>query len=153
MNDNVLEARQLSNGTTLTLYDASRRQSADRWIVVMEARLEIPVDDSCFPPERADGLSLETVRQALGPRVVFVSRRERVFVSDEDKAGLLTALQDEFHRNAVPYLLHPVFATRVIIKQYQAHKKKRPGRKPPPRTAQNPPRKISSSSGRHDGPP
>lgn len=125
MNDNVLEARQLSNGTTLTLYDASRRQSADRWIVVMEARLEIPVDDSCFPPERADGLSLETVRQALGPRVVFVSRRERVFVSDEDKAGLLTALQDEFHRNAVPYLLHPVFATRVISKQYQAYKKKR----------------------------
>ena len=125
MNDNLLETRQLSNGTTLHLYDASRRQGADRWIVVMEAHLEIPVDDHCLPPGQRDGLSLETICKALGPRVVYVSRKERVFVSDEDKAGLLTAFQAEFCRNAVPYLLHPAFPPRFIITQYREHQKKK----------------------------
>jgi len=125
MNDKLLETRQLSNGTTLNLYDASRRQGADRWIVVMEARLEIHVDKTCFLAERADGLSLETVRKALGPSVLYVSRKERIFVPDEDKAALLTAFQAEFCQNAVPYLLHPAFPTRFIIKQYLAHHKKK----------------------------
>ena len=125
MNDNLLETRQLSNGTTLNLYDASRRQGTDRWIVVMEARLEIPVDDRCLPPGQRDGLSLETICKALGPLVVYVSRKERIFVPNEKKAGLLTAFQEEFCRNAVPYLLHPVFPSRFIIKQYREYQKKR----------------------------
>jgi hypothetical protein len=125
MNDNLLETRQLSNGTTLNLYDASRRQGADRWIVVMEAHLEIPVDDRCLPQGRRDGLTLETIRETLGHQVVYVSRKERVFVPDEDKAALLTAFQAEFCRNAVPYLLHPAFPPRFILKQYREHQKKK----------------------------
>jgi hypothetical protein len=125
MNDNLLETRQLSNGTTLNLYDASCRQGADRWIVVMEARLEIPVNDRCLPPGQRDGLPLETIRKTLGPRVVYVSRKERIFVPDEDKADLLTAFQAEFCRNAVPYLLHPAFPPRFIIKQYRELQQKR----------------------------
>jgi hypothetical protein len=125
MNDNRLETRQLSNGTTLNLYDASRRQGADRWIVVMEAHLEIPVDDRCLPQGKLDGLKLETIRETLGHRVVYVSRRERIFVPDEDKAGLLTVFQAEFCRNTVPYLLHPAFPPRFILKQYREHLKKR----------------------------
>jgi len=139
MNDLLLETRQLSNGTTLNLYDASRRQGADRWIVVMEARLEIPVDKTFFLPERADGLTLETVRKALGPNVFYVSRQERIFVPDDDKAGLLTALQAEFCSNAVPYLLHPAFPTRFIIKQYLENHKKRALQDAAARTTENPP--------------
>lgn len=140
MNDLLLETHQLSNGTTLNLYDVSRRQGADRWIVVMEARLEIPVDKTFFLPERVDGLSLETVRKALGPSVFYVSRQERIFVPDEDKAGLLNALQAEFCNNAVPYLLHPAFPTRFIIKQYLEHHKKRALQDAAVRTTENPPR-------------
>jgi len=124
MNDNLLETRQLSNGTTLSLYDASRRQGADRWVVVLEARLEIPVDHTSFLPERADGLTLETVVKALGPSVYYVGRRERNFISDEDKAGLLNDFQAKFSRDTVPYLLHPAFPARFITKQYLAFKKK-----------------------------
>lgn len=123
MNDNLLETRQLSNGTTLNLYDASRRQGVDRWIVVMEAQLDIPVDETGLPPEGVEGLSLETVREALGPRVVFLSRRERVFVPDDEKEGLLNSLREEFCANAVPYLANPIFPIRFILKQYRACQK------------------------------
>jgi hypothetical protein len=119
MNDNPMETRQLSNGTTLKLYDASRRQGADRWIVAMEARLDIPVNEDCLSPDSKDGLTLASVRDALGPRVVFLSRRERVFVPDDEKDDILTLLREEFCANAVPYLSRPAFPSRFIIKQYQ----------------------------------
>lgn len=124
MNDTPLETRQLSNGTTLKLYDGSRRQGADRWIVVMEARLEIPVDAHRLPQKQRGGFSLDTIQKALGPRVVYVSRKERVFVPDADKAALMEEFQAEFGRNAVPYLEHSAFPARFIIKEYLALKKK-----------------------------
>jgi hypothetical protein len=125
MNDNLLETRQLNNGTTLNLYDASRRQGADRWVVVMKAELDIPVNEDCLPPKQMDGLTLESVRDALGPRVVFLSRRERVFVPDDEKDGLLAFLKDEFCANAVPYLTNPVFPPRFITKQYREVQQKK----------------------------
>ena len=88
MNDNLMETRRLSNGTTLKLHDVSRRQGADRWIVTMEAQLDIPVNEDALPPEPMGGLTLASVREALGPRVVFLSRRERVFVPDDEKEGI-----------------------------------------------------------------
>jgi hypothetical protein len=125
MHDNLLETRQLSNGTTLKLYDASRRQGADRWIVAMEVQLDIPVNEDCLSPEPMNGLTLESVRDALGPRVVFLSRRERVFVPDDERDGILTSLRDEFCANAVPYLSHPAFPARFIIKQYREAQQKK----------------------------
>jgi hypothetical protein len=125
MNDNLMETRQLSNGTTLKLYDVSRRQGADRWIVAMEARLDIPVTEDAFPPEPMNGLTLASVRDALGPRVVFLSRRARIFVPDDEKEDVLTILRDEFFANAVPYLSRPVFPARFIIKQYREVQQKK----------------------------
>ena len=125
MNDNLMETRHLSNGTTLNLYDVSRRQGADRWIVTMEARLDIPVTEDVLPPEPMNGLPLASVRDVLGPRVVFLSRRERVFVPDDEKDDILTLLRDEFCANAVPYLANPVFPARFIIKQYREVQQKK----------------------------
>jgi len=125
MNDNLLETRHLSNGTTLNLYDVSRRQGADRWIVTMEARLDIPVIEDALPPEPMNGLPLASVRDVLGPRVVFLSRRERVFVPDDEKDDILSLLRDEFCANVVPYLTNPVFPARFIIKQYREVQQKK----------------------------
>ena len=72
-----------------------------------------------------NGLPLASVRDVLGPRVVFLSRRERVFVPDDEKDDILTLLRDEFCANAVPYLANPVFPARFIIKQYREVQQKK----------------------------
>jgi len=125
MNEVLLETRQLPNGTTLHLVDASRPQTADRWIVVLEARIDIPVDTHSLPPQHGEVPTVEKLRQALGPRVTYVKRKERVFVPNEDKERLLTAFRDEFCRNALPYLSLPSFPVRYILKQYQDIEKRR----------------------------
>ena len=123
MNETPLETRP--NGTTLHLVDVSRPQTADRWIVALEARIEIPVDAHRFSPQPGEDPGLEAVRQALGPCVTYVSRKERVFVPVEDKETLLKTFQDEFCRNILPYLARPAFPARFILKQYQEIEKRR----------------------------
>jgi hypothetical protein len=125
MNASPLETRQLPNGTTLHLVDVSRPQSADRWIVALEARIDIAVDAHNLPPQYCDGPTFETVRQALGPRVTYIKRIERVFVPAEDKERLLSAFRDAFCRNALPYLSLPTFPARFMLKQYQDIAKRR----------------------------
>ena len=119
MTETLLETHPLANGTTLRLYDVSRRQGADRWIVVLEARLEIPVTHAVLAPDPMNAVSLETLRQVLGSPVVYISRKERVFVDGDDKNRLLQAFRDDYHKTALPYLAHPAFPARYILKQYQ----------------------------------
>ena len=123
MPESLIESRELANGTTLSLYDASRRQAADRWIVVLEARIDIPLNDVCFPPEHTDDLTLDAVRAVLGNQVVYISRQERVFVPDEDKADLIARFRDDFCRHTEPYLSRPSFPTRYIAQQYHEQRK------------------------------
>jgi hypothetical protein len=119
MPEKLLETRQLTNGTTLSLYDASRRQAADRWIVVLEARVAIPLDENRFPPEGIDGLFLATVTKLLGPEVVYISRQRRVFVPDEARADLIERLRENFYRTTEPYIALPAFPPRYIVQQYR----------------------------------
>jgi hypothetical protein len=125
MNGTLLETRQLGNGTTLHLVDASRPQAADRWIVVLEARIDIPVSAQLLPPELADGLSPAAVQAVLGSGVTYVSRKERVFVPTAEMEALLAIFQDEFCRNALPYLALPAFPARFILRQYKEIQKRR----------------------------
>ena len=125
MNETPLETRPLPNGTTLHLVDVSRPQTADRWIVALEARIDIPVDAHRLSGQHGEGPALEAARQVLGPCVTYVSRKERVFVPVEDKETLLKTFQDEFCRNTLPYLALPTFPARFILKQYQEIQKRR----------------------------
>jgi hypothetical protein len=129
MADQLIEQRQLANGTTLSLYDASRRQAADRWIAVLEARIAIPLNEASFPGDRGDGLTLEAVRAVLGSQLVYVSRQERVFVPDEDKSDLIRRFRDDFCRHAEPYLSRPAFPSRYIVKQYHSQLKQQAWRR------------------------
>lgn len=125
MNDTPLETRHLSNGTTLHLVDASRPQTADRWIVALEARIDIAVDARHLPAQPGEGPTLAAVQRVLGAQVTYVSRMERVFVPVEDKERLLATFQDEFCRNTLPYLSRPAFPARFIIKQYEEIRQRR----------------------------
>jgi hypothetical protein len=107
------------------LVDVSRQQTADRWIVALEARIDISVDTHSLPRQYCDGPTFETVRQALGPRITYVKRNERVFVPAEDKERLLSAFRDEFCRNVLPYLSLPTFPARYILKQFNDIEKRR----------------------------
>jgi len=119
MAEKLLETRKLTNGTTLSLYDASRRQAADRWIVVLEARVAISLDANRFPSKGIDGLSLATVSKVLGSEVVYINRQKRIFVPDEEQEDLIRLLRENFYRTTEPYISRPTFPLRYIVQQYR----------------------------------
>ena len=130
MNDTLMESRPLPNGTTLHLVDASRPQTADRWIVVLEARIDISIDAHLWPSEQASGPTPEAVRRLLGPRTTYIARKERVFVPVEEKEQLLATFKEEFCRHSLPYLSLPAFPARFILKQYREVQKRQSWRPP-----------------------
>jgi len=119
-----MESRPLPNGTTLHLVDASRPQTPDRWIVVLEARIDIFIDARLWPSEQPGGPTLEALHRMLGPRVTYVSRKERVFVPVGEKEQLLEVFKEEFRRHSLPYLSLPAFPVRFVLKQYREIQKR-----------------------------
>ena len=89
MNDNLMETRHLSNGTTLKLYDVSRRQGADRWIVTMEARLDIPVTEDTLPPEPMGDLplALRALRDLIDNDIAYRCNCSRKTLSKTAQPG------------------------------------------------------------------
>jgi hypothetical protein len=120
MTETQLEKIDLKNSLTLELYDGSRQVVADRWVVVLIARVEVPVD-----PAMADIPEVDwgKIKNALGDKLLFEQKRERNFIDAAAKDDVLNALCNTFKATQLPYLSHPEFAKRFILSRYGEHQK------------------------------
>ena len=66
MQPELIETLVLENGLNLQILDASVKMTADRWRVVIMARIDIPVDTTSFSEDTEQDLPLEQIRLALG---------------------------------------------------------------------------------------
>ncbi len=120
MNSGRLIGRHpLPNGLTLEFWDYSRPVAGERWFVLLETRIAIPVKDDTLPPElkaRAD-----QVVEALGDEIIFSQKEERNFISPSELPLLLKDMQDRILELAPGYFGHKGFAARFIRKTYAAY--------------------------------
>jgi hypothetical protein len=105
----------LKNNLTLELFDASRQITQDRWLVVLVAKIEVPVEPSIAAIDEVDWKNLKSV---LGSSVLFEQKRERNFVANEAKDNVFLSLRDNFKDTLMDYLAHPEFAKRFILGRY-----------------------------------
>jgi len=116
MSETLVEALELENHLTLKLYDGSKQIAGDRWLIKFIAQVEIPVDSSVVDITEIDW---DAIKTALGPMIVFEQKRERNFIDDEEKNTVFQSLQDNFKTTQMPYLNHPEFAKRFILRRYK----------------------------------
>ena len=116
----------LENDLRVHLYDGSRRLAGDRWLVQLIARIPMPVD-AVWTPQPDDPVSGTDLKEALGEAPVFETVKSRHFIDEQEKDEIFQAMQAELVRHSLPYLGHPDFARRFLLKQY-AEKLKRSGR-------------------------
>ena len=124
MDEKVIETIPIGSGLTLELVDCSRLLAGDRWKVILEARLEIELSPDLWTGDQAPGPSREAMQEFLGDTQRFVQRRERVFVSPEDRESLLNEYVAGIKTDLVPYLKHPAFIKRFLEKQYRENKER-----------------------------
>ncbi len=125
MKEQLIKSIPLNNGQVLNIYDASKNIAADRWQVNLVARMIISVyeinseNNAEYPP-------IDEIKQALGDTVEYEVKKQRNFIDDKEKKAVLTDLLDTFIKYSVPYLSHPDFAERFILKQYHKYKMRIP---------------------------
>ncbi len=115
--EKLLSRHALPNGLTLEFWDLSRPTAGDRWQVVVEARLVIPVVPENLPPELQD--KLDEVARSLGSSVIFSKQEIRNFVAAGEMSAMVKKIEAELFSSIHGYLGHPEFAPRFIRKTYK----------------------------------
>ncbi len=108
----LLSRHPLNNGLALEFWDYSRPTAGDRWFVLLEVRIAIPIRLDTLVPELQG--QAEKVKEVLGDEIVFSQKDERNFISAEEAPKMLKDMQDRFLDMAPGYFGHPDFAARFI---------------------------------------
>ena len=116
MTGKLLRRQVLANGLILEFHDRSRLMAGDRWQVILEVRVPIPVSAATLPPDLADRAA--EVGAALGPEVVFTQQEVHYFIDVHEVPGLLQEMQTRLLRSLEGYLGHPDFAGRYLRKKF-----------------------------------
>jgi hypothetical protein len=123
MTELLIKTIPLSDTLTLNLFDASKKIAGDRWQVTLIARLPMAIEDF-FSDKNPVGPSAADIKAALGDAVSWEIIKQRNFIDAREKDAVLRQLQDVFEKLSAPYLSHPEFARKFILKQFHAHKKR-----------------------------
>ncbi|MEX1314912.1 MAG: hypothetical protein AB1Z38_12085, partial [Desulfotignum sp.] len=113
---------ELENRQTLEIFDLSRKISADAYVVIMQATMEIKVDPDLFDEGLLSGLTIDEIRGTLGEKVIYEYRLERNFILNHEKDQMLASLVDTFLKNMGQYIAHPRFASKLVLKQFKDRK-------------------------------
>src|SRR5271157_3692203 len=113
MNSERLMSRHpLNNGLTMEFWDYSRPIAGDRWFVLLEVRIAIPIRPDTLPPELRG--QADQVKEALGDEIVFSHKDERNFIAATEAPKILKDMQGRFLDMVPGYFGHPAFAAGFI---------------------------------------
>ncbi|WP_456432286.1 hypothetical protein [Thermosulfuriphilus sp.] len=111
----LVEEIRLENGLVVEIWDYSRRQAGDRWLVGMLAQIKIPVTRENFPDEA----TYQDFLESRGPWAFFRYYKERTFVDERLRKEIFSGLVERFKGHSLIYLAHPEFASRFLVREIE----------------------------------
>jgi len=121
-----LASHKLKNGLTMAFLDKSRKIAADRWYIHIQVEIRIPVQKKWFAKESIDDGQYLAILDTLGEEVVFSQKKERNFVSEEDKDEIVKEICDHALQTGLTYCASDIFAARTILKAFREKKRQNP---------------------------
>ena len=118
MEEKLIKTIDLENGLELKLYDASRKLAGDRWLVSLIARIEIPTNKLLLKEDGSPLLNIDEVRKALGEKLLFEQKREKIFIDEKEKDEVLKEIQDFFLSCSLSYFSHSDFPKKYVLKKF-----------------------------------
>ncbi len=114
--EKLFSRHPLNNGLTLEFWDLSRPMAGDRWQLVLEARIAIPVQAETLPADLK--ARVDEIVGALGAEIVFSQRDERTFIAESEGPDALKEMEARLLTLASSYFGHAEFAGRFIRKKF-----------------------------------
>jgi len=124
MEEVLINTIDLENGLKLKLFDRSRKLAGDRWLVSFIARIEIPINDSLLKGDGSSLLNFDEAVKALGEKLLFEQKRERVYIDEKEKDEVMKKIQDSFLSTSISYLSRSDFPEKYILKKFNDKIKK-----------------------------
>jgi hypothetical protein len=120
--EKLLSRHFLDNGFCLEFWDLSRPVAGDRWQVVLEARVAVPITAATLPPDLRPRQAQVTA--ALGREILFSQKEVRNFMAAGEVGDLLKEMEARLLSALSAYLVHPDFAGRLIRKKFTEYQEK-----------------------------
>ena len=126
MSETLVESLKLDNDLTLEIWDLSRVIAGDRWLVRLEARLDVPIHSRYLEsiPEGEKALALLTER--FEGVISYRYLQERHFVAKDRKDEVFHEFLEILKSNVLPYLSHSEFAKRLMLSKVREIKAENP---------------------------
>lgn len=124
MDDGIVKELDLENNLHIKIYDRSKKLIGDRYQVIMQAEMDIPITQTIL--ENNDRLmpGIQELKNMLGDKVTFKQTREKIFIDEGEKEKVMSNMIDSFINDMIPYLSRPDFPVRFINRQYQDQEKR-----------------------------
>ncbi len=116
---------ELENEHCLEIFDDSRKIGEDAYVVIMTAKMEIPVKKELFSTEGVSDDMFEDIVNTLGSPVVYQYKLERNMIMANDKDEVLENLVTTFLDNTGQYVAKPSFPEKLVLKEYRERVEKR----------------------------
>lgn len=119
MKEDIIKTIDLENGHALVIHDLSRKIGADAWVVIMAARIRIPIVRDLFKLQNVTDSELDHILETLGDHIVYEYRVDRNMIMDHDKEKTFQNLVDTFLANTGQYVAKPQFPEKLVLKEYR----------------------------------
>ncbi len=120
----LLEKKELGNGMTLTIEDASKRITGDRYNLKISCLISMSVKDEWFEDLPDDIEMIKKVKGLMGKDIEYRIDKERRFVDQVDKDDLVDDLVAQINENISAYISSAHFPARLFAKRYGEEKDK-----------------------------
>jgi hypothetical protein len=118
MSEKLLEKIILPNGLLLELWNNSRLLAGDRWLVLLVAKVEVPVLPEYFSTLDNGEQAYRDLVDSHGDPLVFIQEKAKHFVDGRKTEETITGLCQRFKDNLIGYLGNPKFAPQYVLKKY-----------------------------------
>ncbi len=126
MRGKLVEMIGLNNGIEVEIWDLSRVLAGHRWLVSLEARVDIPLTPHMLPPTPEREKFFQVLRDVIGDKIPYRYKQERHFVDEKQKDALFKEFITLLKKNVIPYLSHKDFAKRLVLSKIRELKSKDP---------------------------
>jgi hypothetical protein len=126
MSEKLFEKITLDNGLVLEIWDLSRVMAGDRWLVGLEARLNVPIKIEHLETLPGKEKILAILKDTFGREISYRYNRQKFFVDKNMKRDVFRGNLEGLKESVLRYLSSPDFARKLVLSKYRELKSQKP---------------------------
>jgi hypothetical protein len=126
MPEKLFETITLENSLDLEIWDLSRVIAGDRWLVSLEARLNVPVEIEHLETLPDKEKIFAILKDTFGREISYRYKQEKFFVDKNQKRDVFQKNLERLKESVLQYLSLPDFAGKLVLSRYRKLKAQKP---------------------------